>query len=140
MFQRILTGLPNIIFEGLKKSECWCKKQVQKSKYACCIMQNSIKLPIDFITRTDQFLASITFSQDDILKIIQSFDPSKSHGPDKKKCCMIKLWWIAFAKVLANERHLALFPTGTIICSISLRFIFIEIICKSWITKGKFPS
>ena len=29
-------------------------------------------LPTDFVTRTEQFLVSITFSQDDILKIIQS--------------------------------------------------------------------
>ena len=46
-------------------------------------MQNSSKIPINFITQTDQFLASITFSQDDISKLIQSLDPNKYHDQDK---------------------------------------------------------
>ena len=54
-------------------------------------MQNSSKLPIDFITRTDHFLASIIFSQGDTLKFIQSLDPNKTHGPGKITVCMIKV-------------------------------------------------
>ena len=33
--------------------------------------------------------ASIPISQNDILKIIQSLDPNKSHGPHKTIVCMI---------------------------------------------------
>ena len=49
----------------------------------CSIIQNSSKLPTDFVTRTHQFLASITCSQGNILKMIQSLNSNKSHGPEK---------------------------------------------------------
>ena len=40
---------------------------------------------------SDQFLVPITFSQNDILKKIQSIDPNKSHGAKKISVDMIKL-------------------------------------------------
>ena len=45
-----------------------------------------------------------------------------------------------FWKVLTNERRLALFPTGTTVCGVSLHFISSETIFKSWIAKGELPS
>lgn len=62
----------------------------------CSIIENRSKFAIDFVTQTDQFHAPITFSQDNILKIIQSSNPEKSHGPKKIivdiKHCGISLW------------------------------------------------
>ena len=49
----------------------------------CSILQNSSKLPTNLAPRTDQSLTSINFSQDDILRIIQSLNPNKAHGLDK---------------------------------------------------------
>ena len=46
-------------------------------------IQNRSKTPTNFVIGTDQFLAFAIFSQDDILKLIQSLDPNKSHGTNK---------------------------------------------------------
>ena len=56
------------------------------------IIQNRSKLPTDFVTQTDQCLASTTFSKDEVLKIIQSLDLNKSHdGTQTTSVRMIKL-------------------------------------------------
>lgn len=61
------------------------KVELIKSFFAkqCSVLQKSSKLQTNAITRTDQFLAPLTFFQDDNFKIIQSLNPNKSHGPDK---------------------------------------------------------
>ena len=61
----------------------------------CSIIQNNSKLLTSFVTLSDEFLSSITFSQDGIFKIIQRLDPSKSHGPEKLRVRVIKLWGIS---------------------------------------------
>ena len=35
-------------------------------------------------------LSTVTFSENDILKVIRKLDPSKAHGHDKVSICMLK--------------------------------------------------
>ena len=45
-------------------------------------MSNASKLPSKFTLYTDNRLSTVTFSQDDIGKIIQNLNPHKAHGHD----------------------------------------------------------
>ena len=49
----------------------------------CSLIKNSSKLPSHLHYLTDNRLSSVSFSQDDIAKIIQNLDPNKAHGYDK---------------------------------------------------------
>ena len=71
----------------------------------CSIIENRSKSGTGFVTQTDQFHAPITFSQDNILKIIQSLNPEKSHGPKKISVDMIKLCGISLWKPPAILNH-----------------------------------
>ena len=46
----------------------------------CSIIKNHSALPLSTITVTDQYLANIEFTNDDIKRIICKLDPNKSHG------------------------------------------------------------
>ena len=85
----------------------------------CSIIENRSKFAIDFVTQTDQFHAPITFSQDNILKIIQSSNPEKSHGPKKIIVDMIKHWYFIM-ETSSDFKSCRIF--------------------KSCITKSEFPS
>ena len=64
---------------------------------------------------TNNRLYSITFSQDDIAKIIQNLDSGKAHGHDNISINMLKIYGSAIYKPLA-------------------------IILKQWVDTGIFPS
>ena len=49
-------------------------------------------LPSNFTLYTDNLLSTVTFSQDDIGKIIQSLNPSKAHRHDNISIRMPKLY------------------------------------------------
>ena len=69
------------------------KAELFKSYFAeqRSMLQNSSKLRTNLAPQTDQSLTSINFSQDHILKIVQSLNPNKAHGPDKLSIPMIKI-------------------------------------------------
>ena len=69
------------------------KAELFKSYFAeqRSMLQNSSKLRTNLAPQTDQSLTSINFSQDRILKIVQSLNPNKAHGPDKLSIPMIKI-------------------------------------------------
>ena len=48
----------------------------------CSLIKNSSKLASHLHYLTDNRLSSVSFSQDDIAKIIQNLDPNKAHGHD----------------------------------------------------------
>ena len=48
-------------------------------------------LPSELLLKTDVFLSNITFSSDDILKILQNLDSEKAHGHDRICIRMLKL-------------------------------------------------
>ena len=48
----------------------------------CSIIENNSALPSSTIPVTDQYLANIEFTKDDIKRIICKLDPNKAHGHD----------------------------------------------------------
>ena len=54
-------------------------------------MSNTRKLPSNVTLYSDNRLSTITFSQDDIGKIIQNLNPNKAHGHDNVNIRMLKI-------------------------------------------------
>ena len=54
-------------------------------------MNNSSKLPSAFSKKIDKFISSISFSSNDITRIIQGLDPNKAHGHDMISIRMLKI-------------------------------------------------
>ena len=57
----------------------------------CSLISNSNELPSKLEYLTQSRLSSITFSKDDIAKMIQNLDPNKAHGHDQISIRMLKL-------------------------------------------------
>ena len=57
----------------------------------CSLIKNSSKLLWHLHYLTDNRLSSVSFSQDDIAKIIQNLDPNKAHGHDNISIRMLKI-------------------------------------------------
>ena len=60
------------------------KTEIFNSFFArqCNLINNSSKLPSTFLKRTDKFISSISFSSNDIARIIRDLDSNKAHGHD----------------------------------------------------------
>ena len=60
------------------------KAEIFNSFFAeqCSLMNNSIKLLSIVLKRTDKFISSVSFSSNDIVRIILELDPNKTHGYD----------------------------------------------------------
>ena len=54
----------------------------------------------DLLLKTDKFLSNITFSSDDILKIIQNLDSQKAHGHNRISIRMLKICGPSICKPL----------------------------------------
>ena len=81
----------------------------------CFLMNNSTKLPSTFLEKAEKIISSISFSSNDIAKIIRDLDPNKPRGPDMIIIRMLKICGVSISKPL-------------------------EIIFRSYIKKGHFPS
>ena len=57
----------------------------------CSLLANQNELPTSLSFRTDKRLSSVTFSAEDIEKIIQALDHNKAHGHDNNSICMLKI-------------------------------------------------
>ena len=57
----------------------------------CSLLQNSSVLPTDFELFTDKSLSNITFTGNDIGRIIISLDPNKANGHDMISIHMLKI-------------------------------------------------
>ena len=55
----------------------------------CSLITNNSKLPTSPSYLIDKRLSSITFSADDIGKIIRSLNPNKTHGHDHLRRCYL---------------------------------------------------
>ena len=55
------------------------------------VIDNGSSLPPELLLKTDKFLPNITFSSDDILKIIENLDSEKAHGHDRISIQMLKI-------------------------------------------------
>ena len=57
----------------------------------CSFIKNSSKLPSHLHYLNDNRLSFVSFSQDDIAKIIQNLDPNKGHDHDNISIRMLKI-------------------------------------------------
>ena len=92
------------------------KAQILNNFFAkqCTLVEDTSKLPADFLKRTKNFLSTILFTKDDIAKIIKNLNPNKAHGFDMISIRMLKICGDSILKPL-------------------------ELIFKSCIESGKFP-
>ena len=81
----------------------------------CTLVENSSKLPTNSFKRTNNLLSTISFTKDDIAKIIKNLNPNKAHGFDMISIRMIKICGESILKPL-------------------------ELIFKSCLENGKFPN
>ena len=80
----------------------------------CTLVENSSKLTIDSFKRANNLLSTISFTKDDIAKIIKNVNPNKAHGFNMISIRMLKICGDSILKPL-------------------------ELIFKSCIESGKFP-
>ena len=66
----------------------------------CSQINNAMTLPTHIKYLTDNHLSSVTFSQDDITKIIQNLDSGKAPGYDHISIRMLKICGPAVLKPL----------------------------------------
>ena len=92
------------------------KIQIFNDSFAkhCTLVENSSKLPTNSFKRTNNLLSAISFTKEDIPKIIKNLNPNKAHGFDMISILMIK------------------------ICDDSI-FKPLELIFKSCLENGRFP-
>ena len=69
------------------------KAEIFNSFFAeqCSLMNNCSKLPSTFFKWTDRFISSISFSSNDITRIIRDLDSNKAHGHDMISIRMLKI-------------------------------------------------
>ena len=66
----------------------------------CSLLANHSELQTRLSLRTDKRLFFVTFSAEDIGKIIQGLDHNKAHGHDNVSICMLKICGDAICKPL----------------------------------------
>ena len=80
----------------------------------CSIIENNSVLPSSTIPVTDQYLANIEFTKDDIKRIICKLDPNKAHGHDMISIRMLKVSGDAIIeplfKIFKNCLKCGIFP------------------------------
>ena len=64
------------------------------------LINNSTKLPSTFLKRTDEFISSISFSSNDIAKIVRNLDLNKAHSHDMISIGMLKICGESISKPL----------------------------------------
>ena len=60
----------------------------------CSLINGNSKLPTNLGHVTDRCLSSVTFSADDIGKIIQNLNSNKAHGHDNNSMLMLKIYGV----------------------------------------------
>ena len=66
----------------------------------CSLTNNSSKLPSTFLKRTDKYISSISFSSNDIARIIWELDPNKAHVHDMVSIRTLKIFGESISKPL----------------------------------------
>ena len=85
--------IPPLFYENCFITNFKEKAKLFNSFFAgqCSLVTNASKLPSIFTLYTDNRLSTVTFSQDDIGKIIQNLNPNKAHGHDNISIPMLKI-------------------------------------------------
>ena len=73
----------------------------------CTAINNGRSLLSELLLKTDKFLSNITFSNDEMLKLIQNLDSVKKHGPER-----ISIWMLKICKpfVFKSCLEIGIFP------------------------------
>ena len=66
------------------------------------LVENSSKFPTNSFKRTNNLLSTISFTKDDIAKIIQNFNPNKAYGFDMISIRMINICGESILKILKS--------------------------------------
>ena len=56
----------------------------------CTLVENTSKVPMDSYKRTNKILSTISFTKDDIAKIIKNLNPNESHSFEVTSIPMLK--------------------------------------------------
>ena len=56
----------------------------------CTLVENTSKVPMDSYKRTNKLLSTISFTKDDIAKIIKNLNPNESHSFEVTSIPMLK--------------------------------------------------
>ena len=85
--------IPPILIENNLETDFFKKANYFNKFFAskCTPLSNSSSLPSSLYLETEARLTSITFSDNDILKIIRSLDINKAHGHDDISVRMVKI-------------------------------------------------
>ena len=77
----------HVVIDCQKKAEIFNEFFVKQ----CTVVPNSSKLPSVFIRKTDKYLSTVTFYENEIKKAIRNLDPNKAHGHDMLSIRMLKI-------------------------------------------------
>ena len=88
-----ITLIPSLFYENCFITNFKEKAELFYSFFAdqCFLMSSASKLPSNFTLYIDNQLSTVTFSQDDIGKIIQNLNSNKAHGYDNISIRMVKI-------------------------------------------------
>ena len=67
----------------------------------CTTFANNSVIPDTHSYKTNSRLSSLSFENDDILKLIRSLNNQNAHGPDDISICMIKISNLVLVKPLS---------------------------------------
>ena len=77
----------HVVIDCQKKAEIFNEFFVKQ----CTVVPNSSKLPSVFIRKTDKYLSTVTFFENEIKKAIRNLNPNKAHGHDMLSIRMLKI-------------------------------------------------
>ena len=77
----------HVVIDCQKKAEIFNEFFVKQ----CTVVPNSSKLPSVFIRKTDKYLSTVTFFENEIKKAIRNLDPNKAHGHHMLSIRMLKI-------------------------------------------------
>ena len=85
--------IPPIFYENDFAIDFQKKAEIFNEFFAkqCIVVPNSSKLSSAFIRKTDKYLSTATFYENEIKKAIRNLDPNKAHGHDILSIRMLKI-------------------------------------------------
>ena len=66
----------------------------------CSLLRNDNELPTSLTFHTDNSLSIVSFSHENVVKIIQNLNPSKAHGHDNISIHMLKVCGLTICRLL----------------------------------------
>ena len=94
--------IPPLRYQNKHVTDFKEKVEIFNSFFAeqCSLINNSSRLPSKFLKRTVKFISSISFSSNNIARIIRDLGPNKAHGHNMISICMLKICGESISKPL----------------------------------------